>query len=278
MRIAHLSDLHFSTISLSPLQFFSKRWIGNFNHIFRRRNLFSYEPLEDLVEIFRSAHVDLILITGDLSTTGRKEEFRQAKVFCYPFEKFGIKVFALPGNHDHYTKRGYRKKHFYDYFYDKRLKTEGITSFDLNCGWSLVALDTALATALNSSRGLFSHELEERLLSLLSSFPKDRHILLANHFPLFGHEQASKILERAPYLRELLKQFPNVRLYLHGHTHAHCVADLRANGLPIIVDSGSITHRDRGTWNLIDLQPQGIKIRAFKNVTEPFGEHTWIFP
>jgi 3',5'-cyclic AMP phosphodiesterase CpdA len=275
IKIAHISDLHFSNVCLSPLQFFSKRWIGNLNLVLRRKREFDYELLNNLVDLFQQNHVDFVLITGDLSTTGRKKEFRQAKAFIKEFEDRGLKVFAIPGNHDHYTMRGWKQKLFYDFFYDASLKEDGVTAIDLNSSWTLVALDTALATPITSSRGLFSEKLEHNLSSVLSSISSNRNVLLINHFPLFEHDHPSKIMERAPRLRELLKRFSNVQLYLHGHTHSHCIADLRSNGLPIIVDSGSTAHSSRGTWNLLELSAQQMKIQSFKKIFEPFSNHSW---
>ena len=275
IRIAHISDLHFSNICLSPLQFFSKRWIGNFNLLFRRKAEFDEANLKALPELFIKHRIECVLITGDLSTTGQKKEFARAKDFTQSLRTQGLKVIAIPGNHDHYTMRGWKSKLFFDFFPDAQLKKEGISVIPLNRSWTLVALDSAVATPLASSQGLFSEELEQNLFSALSSIPHDRHVLLMNHFPLFAHDHPSKTMQRSLQLRELLKKFPNVELYLHGHTHAHCIANLRANGLPIIVDSGSTAHRLRGTWNLLELSDAMVNIQAFKNISEPFTTHSW---
>lgn len=275
IRIAHISDLHFSNICLSPTQFFSKRWIGNFNLLFRRKAEFDKESLKALPEFFCKQGIDFVLITGDLSTTGQKREFAQAKDFIQSLRSQGLKVVAVPGNHDHYTMRGWKSKLFFDYFPDDQLKKDGVSVIQLTNSWTIVALDSAVATSLNSSQGLFSEGLERNLFSVLSSICAKKHVLLMNHFPLFEHQHPTKTLQRSSHLRELLKKFPNVKLYLHGHTHSHCIANLRANGLPIIVDSGSTAHRLRGTWNLLELSDNMVNIQAFKNKSEPFATHSW---
>jgi 3',5'-cyclic AMP phosphodiesterase CpdA len=275
IRIAHISDLHFSNICLSPTQFFSKRWIGNFNLLLRRKAEFDKASLNALPDLFAKHRIDLVLITGDLSTTGQKKEFAQATEFIQSLKSQVRKVIAIPGNHDHYTMRGWKSKLFFDYFPDPQLKKEGVSVIPLTNSWVLVALDSAVATSLNSSQGLFSEELESNLTSALSSISPDRHVLLMNHFPLFAHQPPTKTMQRSSQLRELLKKFPNVKLYLHGHTHSHCIANLRANGLPIIVDSGSTAHRLRGTWNLLELSDAMVNIQAFRNMAEPFTSHSW---
>ena len=285
IRIAHISDLHFSEVSFSPLQFFSKRWVGNFNLIFSRKRKFLSSQLQTLIPFFQKLQIDLVLVTGDLSTTSLKQEFTKAHHFLDEFKKRNMQVIAIPGNHDHYTKNAWRTKRFYQVFEDLEgknysLKKDGLAAFDLNPSWVLVALDTAFATSLTSSRGRFTEELEQKLLSLLSTIPASKQVLILNHFPFFHHERLNKTLERADALKVVLKRFPNVRLYLNGHTHTHCVADLRSNGLPIVLDSGSAALQHIGSWNLLDLFPQSIELQAFKITSEtgdwqPFRKASW---
>lgn len=190
IRIAHISDLHFAKFSFSPFQFFSKRWVGNFNHILSRKWKYPNARLDSLLPLFQELEINLIVVTGDVSTTSLKGEFQKAKAFLETFEKEGIKVISVPGNHDHYTRGAWKKKRFYRTFsalegYGCSLKDDGVGAVDLNDSWTLVALDTALATSFTSSKGLFSEEQEEKLHTLLSSIPAKRQILLVNHFPLF---------------------------------------------------------------------------------------------
>ncbi|MFI5334875.1 MAG: metallophosphoesterase family protein [Chlamydiales bacterium] len=262
MRIAHLSDLHFAKLSLNPFQFFSKRWLGNLNLLFFRRKEFDPLQLNTLPELFKSLDVKLVIISGDLSTTSRRKEFRLAQKFVEKIRNKGIQVVTLPGNHDQYTKCAYKKKLFYKYF-NSPLKDEGVMVQKLEGGWNLIALDAAIATSLASSRGLFSQELERSFKKLLSELPEKEPILLVNHFPFFQHQGPRKSLERGEALRAILKDDPRIKLYLQGHTHLQTVADLRPSGLPIILDSGSATQRKDGHFHLLDLSLK-------KCVVEPF--------
>ncbi len=225
-----------------------------------RKHLHSHEKLESLPSLFHELGVDHILVCGDLSTTSHKKEFSKALKLVEEFERKGISVFTVPGNHDQYTRRAFREKIFYNYFGCSELSEKKVAAEELKDGWWLVRLDTAVATSWISSRGLFSLETESHLEETLSSLPKDSKVILMNHFPFFQHDSSRKNLERGSDLRALIQNFPNIKLYVHGHTHRHCIADLRSSGLPIILDSGSVTS---GVWNLIDLNKDGMKIQVF---------------
>ena len=170
MRLAHISDLHFSSPSLNPTQLFSKRWLGNLNLLLSRKKNFSTHQLSLLPDFFIEQAVTHVLISGDFSSTSLKKEFIEASAFVHSLERVGLKVFTLPGNHDHYTRRAYKKKLFYDFFPAQfaaesayNMKDHGITIIPIgNQLWMLI-LDTAIATSLVSSQGLFSSILETHL-------------------------------------------------------------------------------------------------------------------
>jgi len=269
MKIAHLSDLHFSNWDWSPAQFFSKRWLGNLNFLFGRRRIFSHERLALLPAFFKEQGITHVLITGDVSTTSAPAEFEKARQFIQSLEAEGLQVFCIPGNHDQYTRKAYRQQLFYDYFPAKwnsgpyNLKDHGMTAQKLSDTWWIVGLDTALATSWFFSSGLFSEKIEANLNEFLSKLPPNEQVILFNHFPFFQHESPRKRLVRGTALREILKKFPQVKIYCHGHTHRQCLADLRASQLPIILDSGSTVHRDNGTWNLLSFSPEKLITEVF---------------
>jgi 3',5'-cyclic AMP phosphodiesterase CpdA len=275
VRIAHLSDLHFSHATLSLTQFFSKRWIGNGNLIFSRKKAYDGALLSSLPELFQKLKIDTIVISGDLTTTSQKKEFAKAAAFIRKIEEKGIPVLVVPGNHDHYTRCAYKNKTFYEFFpasYSSKkegifafnLKDHGLAAKELAPGWWIIALDTALATSLISSRGLFSEQLENTLTQALSLIPKKDSVIILNHFPLFDNDGVRKELIRSASLRKLIQNSPQVKLYLNGHTHRHCIADLRPNHFPIVLDSGSTANRKTGSWNLIDVSNQGCSVEVFK--------------
>ncbi len=259
MKIAHISDLHFVKRSWSPMQFFSKRWLGNLNSLFIRRKDFDYAKLEKLPSHLKSLGVSLVIISGDVTTTSDKREFELARAFTASLEKEGLEVICIPGNHDHYTRSDYRNRTFYNYFPSSwdtslgcNLKNDGVTAKKLCPGWWIVGLDTACSTSWVASTGYFHPRTEKALDELLQKLPEQ--ILLVNHFPFFQHESKRKVMLRGPSLQHLVEKFPQVKIYCHGHTHRRCIAPLEASGLPLILDPGSTTHRSNDGWHLIEIQ------------------------
>ena len=270
VRCAHISDLHFAKPSWKIHHFFSKRWIGNANFYLRRRSQFCFENIQALPLLFKQLEVSKVLITGDLTTTSDKKEFLMAQAFIQRLEEQGLLVLLLPGNHDQYTKADFSQKTYYRFFPSHfsestcNLKDDGLTVVKIGNKWSAIFLDTAIATPPLACYGFFSPELEKKLKQTLKQMPKDHSVLILNHFPLIYNEAPEKGLKRSEALCDLIKEFPRVNLYLHGHTHRHCIADLRQSNLPIILDSGSITEKKMGSWNLIELHEKEFWVEGFK--------------
>jgi Icc protein len=271
MRIAHLSDLHFSKLTFGLGQFFSKRWLGNLNLLLTRKKEFATERLFLLPQMVKELGVTHLVVTGDLSTTSFDAELAQASELIKLFQELGIETFVIPGNHDHYTASSSKKKSFYNFFEPTfsaesihSLREDRISVKKLGSGWWIVGLDTASAMPLISSQGIFSEELEQKLIEAISALPKSDRVILANHFPFFEQDPPRKRLIRAQALKKLIQATPQIKIYLHGHTHRHCIADLRPSGLPLVLDSGSTAKREGGTWNLIDLTPTACSIQPFR--------------
>lgn len=277
LRIAHISDLHFSKWSLGLKQFFSKQWLGNFNSLLLRSNTLLHERLESLPQVFKELAITHLFITGDLSTTSAHAEFKKALSFIQEFEKAGIEVFCIPGNHDQYTKKAYKLELFYHYFpckwdsscyYD--LKEHGLTAKKIFSKWWVIGLDTAVPTSWISSCGYFSEKTELYLKEFLTQLPLEEKGIILNHFPFFERESPRKCLIRGDQLKEIIQSFPQIKIFCHGHTHQHSLADLQSDQLPIIIDSGCTPHRDDGFWNLINLSLGTIRVEVFS-----WENHTW---
>lgn len=274
MKIAHISDLHFSKLTLSPLQFFSKRWIGNLNLFFSRKKGHSPKQVYNILKILEKHEVECVFITGDLSTTSRASEFLLALEFIEEIRKKGIKTIVLPGNHDHYTKSAYKKKLFYSYFTntdfpylfkDKAvsLKNEGIEAVKLNDHYCAITLDAVVATSLVMSTGLFSEEIEKKLIDVLENIPQGLNTLVLCHFPFFCIDSYRKRLIRKEKLKTILEKY-NVSIYFHGHTHNHSIANLQPE-LPLILDSGSCSRVKEGYFNILNLDQDKVGISVYKS-------------
>jgi len=282
LRIAQISDIHFSKIVINPFQIFSKRFIGNLNLLFFRRKLHDGNRVFTLPLLLKELGVTHVIITGDLTTTSFEKEFLLARRFINELEAVDLSTYLIPGNHDHYTKRAYKKKIFYRYFPKQfsnsfplfNLEKHGVTADYLGNNIYLVGMDTTLATSAYYSTGYFSATVEESLTTLLQQLPKNSRIILANHFPLFQHENPRRVMNRADALQKLVKEFPSIQIYLHGHTHRRCLADLRPSSFPLILDSGSVSHETLGSFHVMDLSEKdlGIQVYSWDKDHQP---HPW---
>lgn len=261
MRIAHLSDFHFTKLTWNPFSLFPKRWLAQLNWVFNRDKEFSPSQVDPLPDLFQKLGVDLVLLGGDFTTTALPQEFERAFTFA---SKLRLPWIAIPGNHDNYTKESFAAKRYYRYFPDEELSTHGVKAEKIGPNWWVVALDSSFPGSLTSSRGKFSSEREAHLRALLRKLPSHDFLLLFNHYPFFQNDGPHKILERGEVLEQIVREDPRIRLYLHGHTHRNTLADLQPSGYPIVLDSGSCTQGPQGSWNLIDLQEAGCTVSTYR--------------
>ncbi|MFC2049145.1 metallophosphoesterase family protein [Chlamydiota bacterium] len=253
MRIAHLSDPHFSHFTLNPNQFLSKRWMGNFNFQLFRKGGYQTEHLWHLPELLASLNVDRVFITGDFSSTSLDEEFEEGKRFVQAFQEKGLPTYTLPGNHDCYTSKAQLSKRFYDFFPSPILREKRVECLPLQKGWWYVGLDCAVAAPLFCAYGRFFEETEHYLVEALSKIPPSDRVILCNHFPLFPAGRSLHDLKRGDLLQKTVQQFPQIQLYLHGHDHHHYIVDRQAEGFPLTLNRGSCAHSTNGTFYIIDL-------------------------
>lgn len=271
MRLAHISDLHFGSVSLNPLQFFSKRWVGSLNFLFNRKKTFKYNRLIELIDLLKNQKVTHVVITGDFTVTARSVEYQMGQRFIKLLQNEGLKVFSVPGNHDHYTMSSFLKKRFYRFFppsFDSHcplnLRDHCVTFSKIGDGLWLLGLDTAIASPLFSAEGLFGPVVEKNLNKALNFIPKDEKIILFNHYPFFINDKKRRGLKGAENLKKLLQKAPNIDLYLHGHTHRQIIADLRESKLPIISDTGSTSQINDGACHLFEINNHTIELVAYK--------------
>ncbi|MCI5053007.1 MAG: metallophosphoesterase [Simkaniaceae bacterium] len=275
LKIAHISDLHFFKASFNPLQLASKRLLGNLNQLIFRRLQHDPSICFDVINQLKEEGVSHIILTGDVSTTSFRPEFRRAKSYIENLKEAGFKVFALPGNHDAYTRFAYRNKSFFhalsgavpfqsDENLPFHLEEDQVSAHKLADNLWLVLIDTALYTSYRLSSGHFTHQIEDRLRKLLARLPKRASIILANHFPFFETVKPQNRLFGGPRLERLLRDTPSIKLYLHGHTHQQSMADLRHEELPVILDSGSLSLREYPSFNLIEIQGEDCSLQTMR--------------
>jgi len=275
INLIHISDLHFCNISKNPFQIFSKRFLGTVNHLINRR--YAHDPKICYEFIDKLESSDVVLISGDFTTTSFTKEFSESIKFLKTLVDKGIKVLAIPGNHDQYTKATYKRGDFYRYLgpyipmksddgLPFHLEKDGLAAIHLANDTYMVLLDTAIYSSYIQSTGEFSKNLEKNLIDLLSML-KGKRILMANHYPLFLSKSPRHSLKRREALQRILELHTNVEMYLHGHTHVLSLADLRESNLPIVIDAGSLSYTKRSSYNHIQISESSYVVKSYlKNI------------
>jgi 3',5'-cyclic AMP phosphodiesterase CpdA len=265
MKLAQISDFHYTTLCFNPFRLFPKRIFSHIHWLLHRKDEFSTNQLESLPSLFEELNVDLVLLGGDFTSSALPNEFSLAKHFV---DKISKPFIAIPGNHDFYTFASKRNNTYYQYFKNKTSSTvslleHGLEAQKISPHWWVISLNTA-APRLFSSKGLFTIKLSEELEKILQSLPDKDNVILFNHYPFLEQEDPKRGLEGSDLLEQLIRRNPKIRLYLQGHTHRSCIADLRGCGLPIILDSGSCGNKKNGSWNLIDLEDTKCRITPYQ--------------
>jgi 3',5'-cyclic AMP phosphodiesterase CpdA len=282
-KFIHLSDLHFSKVSLNPFQFVSKRWIGNFNLFLFRKKEISEILAHQFIEQLDTLKPDVILISGDFTSTALKKEFDFAKNFIGKIKQKGIKVFGLPGNHDAYTKKAFKRKLFYQHFkgllpfkgeFEFDLETHKVAAFCLDPDHYLVLIDASCYTPYFQSNGILSFQIEQHLQALLEMIPPSGKIWMGCHYPFFEHENERRILIGAKNLKKIIERFTQIEVFFHGHTHRQAIADLRVNDLPIISDSGSLTYIKKSSFNYLTYDDDILVISKYHHEQKFIPEET----
>lgn len=262
LKIAHLSDPHFATVTYDPRQFLSKRWLGNGNLILFRNKTYQTDHLKYLPHFLSSLNLDVVAITGDFTTTSLPEEYQKAKEFVQTFEKKGLKTFVLPGNHDVYTKESAEAKRFSQFF--PSLEHHGVEVCEIKKNLFWIGLHCAYASNLFLSDGRFTQEIEEELKKQLQQLPSDATCIMGNHFPLYSSSNFRHNLKKTKRLQKILQSFPQVKLYLHGHIHKPNYQEGKQFHLPLVLNSGSISHLPGGTFYIIELFLSGCTIKRYR--------------
>jgi 3',5'-cyclic AMP phosphodiesterase CpdA len=273
IKVAQISDLHFSKISFNFKNIFSKSFLGNINLLFSRKKNFSQKPLKNLSYLLKTLDIQYLVICGDITSTSSIEEFEMASSYIKTLKENGINCIILPGNHDIYTKSAEKQKIFFKYFNNDlesknkkyNLKDDDLEVFDLNENFSIIAINTALATTLISSRGLFKNELFIKLEKLFQNKEiQSKTILLTSHFPYTNKISIRKNLKNRKLLQNFLKNHQNIKLFLHGHIHEQKIEHDIENMMPICIDSGSCSHTKEGSFNLLELNEKELDVTFFK--------------
>ena len=224
LRLALIGDIHAYRLLAPPWSLFGKRALGQVNVWLNRRHRFDRDLLAPVVARVGELDPDLLLLSGDLTSTALSGEF--ADVFAALAPVTGhVPTVAVAGNHDRYTFSAARRRQFeragdtlvpprFPHF--RRLEPPAER-------WALLVLDAAVPRIV-SSRGRIGAtqlELARRYVANLSA--ADGLIVLCHYAlrrpPDLGPTPWHHRLADAAEVEALLAACPAPVLYLHGHVH-----------------------------------------------------------
>lgn len=191
-RIAHISDLHFGRTD--P------------------------RVVEALVADINRAPPDLVVVSGDLTLSARRREFRDARAFL---DRLRAPFFAVPGNHDISPYR-LIERFLFPYRRWRQFISPEIEPEWRSDGLAVIGINTARRMALhwNWSHGRVGRAQIARVAREVTDLPADCLRVVVAHHPFLPPEQASdtRLVGRA---REAIAAFARagVDLILAGHLH-----------------------------------------------------------
>lgn len=222
-RIVLLGDLHFFQMAVWPWQLGSKRFLGQTNLWLNRRRHFRLGLWPAYAEYIKTLDPDVLLGSGDYTTTALAGEFRMAKAALGPLLAAARTAVLVPGNHDRYTFASMRHRRFERSLAPWAPETWPHVS-SVAAGLSLIALDPTRPNPLGASGTLGRDQLERLKTILQEGLPGQGPVLVLCHYPLgtppdVPTEPPGHGLRDKAVLSELLGKTQRLVFYLHGHIH-----------------------------------------------------------
>lgn len=239
VRVAHLSDIHIGDAETSLLA--------------------------NGVQAVNQARPDVIVLSGDITQSGRKREYEQAAHFLALFE---APIVATPGNHDAPVFNPIARL-MAPYARFGRL---AIAPYWRDVG-AMAAIETistarAIQARRDWSQGAFN--LEDVRRAICHSGGARWRLLAAHHPP--GTLPGAKVRSQARRADKAAALFSKVdrTLLLCGHSHGFQIERTRGTASGVIVAPSFASGRHRGGghgFNVIDLSPTAARITLWLNAS-----------
>lgn len=293
MRVLHLSDVHVEVAAaeVRPRDLLGKRLAGWANlHFGPRRKHFAGagERFARVLEQVRRLEPDFVVLSGDLTAVGVREEFERFRDLAAPYFGDGSRWLVVPGNHDRYTVPSEREEVFQQVLgswrradvelHGRRTPYARLVGDEL----VLVVVETCEANRMFwDSRGRVEHDELEALEALLA-LPAlaGRPYWLVTHYAPYGPggrpDASLHGLRNLDDVLAILRRRPP-ELWLHGHIH-HSYALLGGQAEFATVNAGSATHHHRASFHLYEREGASWTLRSLDPSVDPPSERwrrTW---
>lgn len=293
MRIAHLSDLHVLALEGVPAaRFANKRLTGYANLRFKRNHAHRSSYVRSILREIRSAAIDHVVITGDLTNLALESEFAAVREMIE--NDLGLtpsQVSIIPGNHDVYTRGAMVSRRFSSFFAEYITSDLPQLQANLEIGpfpyvhlrehAAIIGLSSAVPRLPLVAAGVIGRK-QLHALECILAHPevKKRLPVLLMHHPIHNFASSTKTmlegLHDADALRDVLAATKH-GLLLHGHLHKRMQQPLltRDGSMQSVgATSASLAHKD-GTkmagFNVYDVDSEH-HVKVFARVLHPATE------
>jgi len=281
--IAHLSDLHLPMggLRLEKRRWLSKRTLSHLSWQVGRRRRHRPEVLAALIDDVSKAGPSHIAITGDVTNTGRPEEFERSLPWL---RRLGSpsEVSLVPGNHDALVPLPYAQGQalWRDWMADDASGAGAFPFVRRRGPAALVGLNTAVSTPIFRATGLVGDDQLARLEATLDRLGQEGlfRIVLLHHPVVGGLQAARKALTDRAGLQAVLRR-SGAELILHGHTHKASLTAVPGRMGPIaavgVPSASGIAGREAyaARWNLyqIEERARGWQVKVTARRLAPDG-------
>jgi 3',5'-cyclic AMP phosphodiesterase CpdA len=262
-RVLHIADIHFWRLMWSPRLLANKRLLGMLNLRLRRVRKFDLSRCEEMANTLANEGAATVIAGGDFTTTSLEEEFQEARAFLEGLERRGLKVYAIPGNHDVYTFAAARQKCFTRYL-GTFLPGESLPARIILPGGTPVVFAPGTRPNVLSSRGSIG-AVDIAVVARLVTEAPPGPVLVAGHYPLLYRTDAyaqgwTHRLGHAGTLRDALGKTGRTILYIAGHVHRR--SETRDERYPNLthVTSPALFYRGRGGYTVVECCAEGFRV------------------
>lgn len=274
IRLIHFSDIHATLpVRWRPRDWLSKRLTGWLNWQLGRAPHF--QDADAILHAFRAElqrrPPDGLIFSGDATTLGFDEEFHRAVERLGVGQPLAYPAFAVPGNHDYYTRAtaaaGLFEKHFAPWQHGLRVE-DAAYPFARRVGhvW-LIGVNSCTANrSPMDARGFVGRAQLDRLRRLLDQLDEGPRILVTHYPVALATGEPEHRWHGLRDLEDVLKiaRAGGIALWLHGHRH-HPYDLLDLGGVPFpVLCAGSLTQR--GCASFGEYEIQGRELRGVRRV------------
>jgi 3',5'-cyclic AMP phosphodiesterase CpdA len=245
MKIIALSDSHCSGRPSSWTSLFDKRTVGLFNYHYLRKHQHNQKYMDIAVDYILSNPPDIVVCTGDITTSGEPSEYKIACEQLRPLvEDKRFDFFYVPGNHDNYVKCtlcSNALKKAVKYLNRNKFELDDMP-YDIRTDeLDFCFVNESYPVHMLMSHGTLKKNSQEYLLKWINDNSK-RPKVLVGHYPLFETENLFVRWRHKLYGQKEIVKLQNERkldLSISGHVHnPTCRINDRGRGNIIV---GSVT-------------------------------------